>query len=66
MDPGTPSSRSIAGEVSLDVIDSNRDARLAELIKTARYFRRSPLALLGTTVIVIWILVSLFAGVIAP
>jgi peptide/nickel transport system permease protein len=37
-----------------------------ELIKTLCYFRRSPLALIGLTIVLVWVLVSLFATQVAP
>ncbi len=37
-----------------------------EILKALRYFRRSPLAITGATIVTAWILVSIFAGRIAP
>ena len=37
-----------------------------EILKALRYFRRSPLAIAGATIVTAWILVSIFAGQVAP
>jgi len=37
-----------------------------ELAKTLRYFRKSPLALTGLTIVLIWVLLSVFASYTAP
>ncbi len=37
-----------------------------EILKALRYFRRSPLAITGATIVTAWILISIFAGQIAP
>lgn len=37
-----------------------------ELLKALRYFRRSPLSLIGLTIVLIWVLVSIFAAQVAP
>jgi peptide/nickel transport system permease protein len=37
-----------------------------ELVKTIRYFRRSPLALTGLIIVLTWVLLSVFASFVAP
>jgi len=37
-----------------------------ELLETLRYFRRSPLALTGLTIVLVWVVVSVFAAQVAP
>ena len=45
---------------------SERRHQPEEWVKTLRYIRRSPLALMGLVIVVAWILVSVFAPVVAP
>jgi peptide/nickel transport system permease protein len=61
--------RSISQEAEAEAATfglTGRGGPLEEMLKALRYFRRSPLAITGATVVMAWILLSVFASHIAP